>query len=308
MMLVLLTVITVPEPPAELIRAAELATSPAASERRLEYDVEGGIRLGFFWWSRKGVGAASWRFGETQSGCRFVELTAGSDPRSAPMKLNRWGTMMEVFDPRAGQTGSFGLMRITQSRSMTGVREEVSSDGAREFQRYDLLLALTRRSQFGSTAGALYHPSALGLGERATVATLALEKALSGELPIKQGGFTGERCLTEKGTVLFTLSDAVIDALDRPGRTSRFCYVHNGRLFDLVLGKTSSSAHPAHGRVIITDFTVIRRDTGDKNRLKLISGAEGDLRGFPVELTYQPNFWLRLRFTLRKHRATFGVK
>jgi hypothetical protein len=79
-------------------------------------------------------------------------------------------------------------------------------------------------------------------------------------------------------------------------------------LFDLVLGKTSKSAHPVHGRVIVTDFTVIRRDTGEKNRLELISGAEGDLRGFPVELSYQPNFWLRLRFSLRKRSATSVVK
>lgn len=105
MSLAWLALLVASEPPAELQKAADLAAAPAVSSHRSEYEVESAIRLGFFWWSRKRAGSASRRFGTTGSGCRFIELAAGSDPKTAPLKLKRWGAMKEVHDPLVGSGG-----------------------------------------------------------------------------------------------------------------------------------------------------------------------------------------------------------
>lgn len=89
-----------------------------------------------------------------------------------------------------------------------------------------------------------------------------------------------------------------IDAL--PPHLPR-CYVHNGREFDLRIEMISRAVDPAHGRVLVLAFMVIRRDTSERNRLELKSSDEAVTRRFPIGLKYQPDFWLRLRFTLRRH-------
>ena len=59
------------------------------------YTLTARIRLLFIWISRAGIGAGKITWSESNDGASGLALLIGSDPAKAPMRINRWGYILE---------------------------------------------------------------------------------------------------------------------------------------------------------------------------------------------------------------------
>ena len=80
-------------------------------------------------------------------------------------------------------------------------------------------------------------------------------------------------------------------------------YVHNDLIYDLSirgtdwLGPTRVGAQ-SFERLVRTDFSVRNRTTGDVSRFGVTFSPEPDASPLPVQIFFQPSFWLRIELRL----------
>jgi hypothetical protein len=87
------------------------------------------------------------------------------------------------------------------------------------------------------------------------------------------------------------------------GRLEPVSYVYNDAVYDLSvrgsdrLGRTRIVTR-TFDRLIRTDFTIRNRTTGDVSRFGVTYSPDRTVSALPVQIFYQPNFWLRIELRL----------
>ena len=96
------------------------------------------------------------------------------------------------------------------------------------------------------------------------------------------------------------------------------CYVYNSRLYTLTLQRvipvTSQDVHitlKEKGRRIDQryhdlkelQFQVHNHESGAKTNFSVLLGTTGELRGVPVQINYQPNWWFQIVLNLKPKPA-----
>jgi hypothetical protein len=55
---------------------------------------------------------------------------------------------------------------------------------------------------------------------------------------------------------------------------------------------------PKYGNLLQLDFVSVHRETRKKVYFTILAGTEGPLRGVPVQIRYQPNWWFQVLLNL----------
>jgi hypothetical protein len=265
--------------PAEPQTVAQLGPG---SHTEYRYRIEGKIRLALFWVGRDDVGGArlTWR---ADAGRTEFALLAGSDPDRAPRRLNQWLYLRE--EQRARQGSAFVLRSV-----------------APDDERPAMPLPDGSGSRFGASCSAMRDERVTTVGTTVTVPDATyrmfadvLDRIASARSWQRRDAPVPSR--TEAG-FLFALKRA-LDA-DAAGSSSAHpvaTYVYNGAIFDLsvrgrhALGATRVGTQTFSGLVRL-DLSVANRQTGDRTKFAVTyAPSAGPL---PVQILYQPSFWLRI--------------
>ena len=121
------------------------------------------------------------------------------------------------------------------------------------------------------------------------------------------------------------LSSTVLDlderALQRPSAPVTLCYVYNSRQYTLTLEKTRAIPQKAvhytrrntkqtvdqtYRNLIEAQFQ-ISNPAGKKTDFAILLGTEGALRGAPVQINYQPNWWFQITMNLKPGTQTVAA-
>lgn len=141
---------------------------------------------------------------------------------------------------------------------------------------------------------------------------LMLERIEGSERPVRSLA-TGGRC-ARAGSFLATVTELLQAALE--GRSSPLsrCYLHDAQENTLTLEKvTPTQSLPVQLRgpadVIILDtvyhdllqldFVSEHRETGKRVYFTIFVGTQSGLRGVPVQIRYQPNWWFQVILNFR---------
>jgi hypothetical protein len=96
------------------------------------------------------------------------------------------------------------------------------------------------------------------------------------------------------------------------------CYVHDAQENTLVLEssapvkKLPAQLHGPNNVVLLDtvyhdlmemEFVSTHKETGKKVNFALMLGTQGALRGVPVQIRYQPNWWFQVALNLRPENA-----
>jgi len=278
------------------------------------------VRFVFFWGGRDDVGGGYLRIGKAagDEGEQMIQFLFGSDPAKAPMAINRWGGGTEVLRSQdSGQPASsafFGFMKSSKGQSVLAMRRELSDEkanGAHLFEgiisRVDEGRALTTTVPYTSNQDFdLYHYTE---AEKATLQEL--ENNPARHIRTLEGA---ERAACPRaGEFLSTTFQLMDDAVDGRATPESLCYIYNAHHYKATLlsvqpvaEKTVHIALHGNGGALNqtyrhlrqAHFEVVCQETGNKSVFDIVLGTEGNLRGAPIQISYQPNWWFQVILNL----------
>lgn len=279
-------------------RAAQPAgTAQAATSVVHHYAIDGGVRpLLFFWISRRNIGDATitWRH---DSGTTEYSLLIGTDPSRAPRHLNRWGYADERL--RGATATILGVMTRSDEQSLEQAEADVKS-AASQPQAFRVIRE--------SVNGPLARASAMTLGTRQHYTFEQLQAVLAKVPPASAFDHT-RRVTLPPGTApgflaaVARLIEETLSSASTSGDPAPVRYVYNGRLYrlgasDMARKQELTAGGRQYRHLLDTTFDIHNIATGDDTDFEMTYGTEGELRGIPVTIEYQPRWWLRLKLRL----------
>lgn len=279
---------------------SDLTDSPSPPEpppifKEYRYRMSAAIRPLLFWMGDGDVGGARiiWRQGE--DGRRGYEFLLGSDPDRAPRRINRWGFVREELNGhRATQ---IGLMRKTDEKSVEEARANVGFEGEYVFKVIQTVVAGVEARAENTVWLVRDDYTYYDLGEVLGLVTKTPPTPPSvNEASLPPGTHPG---------FLFAVADIVdraVTAATREPReflekvTTRFNF--NAVAYELRLRKTSWEESQEYGDRRYEDLVRIDLESynptlNTTERFTLVCGTEGEWKGVPVYVKYQPKWWFK---------------
>ncbi len=312
-----------PEAEESLRVATEWVRNPSAVRGNYEYAMTARLRLLFFWVTRHDVGGGTIRRGTVAEDPQreLISLLIGSDPAKA-RKINRWGAAMEVVRrvegaSRAPETSVFfGFMtRAKAEESPDETKARMGKEKSSQEFGYQAVISRLDRGQGIAKTVPFATEKELDIYQFAP-----MKEKVFAELDGGAGKFREtpaamrQKCARVSG-FLASVAELVDGALERGIQKDEVCYIHYGELYTLKL--TGAQAVPertvkfemksepklsehTYKDLLDAKFQVVNHQTGKKTEFSLLMGTKGELRGAPVQIDYQPNWWFRVILNLKE--------
>jgi hypothetical protein len=292
--------------------ALKIISTPTLQTERWDYYVTAKVRLLLIWVGAEDVGGGYIARGslEGEPSSKVLKLVIGSDPLKAPRMINHWGAAVEIQE--GGQPGSvfFGFMKSSNAASLKEAERETSSKSLFPFEADISYATLTeahsRLVPLNSNKDFTFRD--LDAAQTKIIKTLTENDGRVRALTTARVG-----CLKTEG-FLSAIQLLVTEAVD--GKTpSDACYVHNARYYILSLLKKSAvdrktvrlnlkngpkAFERTYTDLLETEFEILNTETEERTRFDLLLGTTGNLRGVPVQIHYQPNWWFQVAMDLAK--------
>lgn len=305
---------------AALQQAADWIGAAETVESEFRYVMTCRVRLLLFWAGRDDVGGGYVRIGKATGSDpqKMVRVLFGSDPTKAPLSINRWGAGTEVMRSGAsGQPGPgafFGFMKSSKGQSVLAMRRELSdekNEGEHLFDgiisRVDEDRAISTTIPYESAQDFDFHQYAQA--EKVTLAQLESNPSRH----IRQLEGAARQACPRTGEFLSTILQLIDDAMAQHSTPDTLCYVYNARLYRATLLRVDTVAEKkvhvtlrgsggaldqTYHHLLETHFAVTNEESGVISPFEIALGTEGKLRGAPVQITYQPNWWFQIILNL----------
>jgi hypothetical protein len=278
------------------------------------------LRLLFFWTGRDDVGGGYVRIGRSAGDDpkQTIQVLFGSDPAKAPLSINRWGAGTEILRrDNSGQpvaSAFFGFMKSSKGQSVMAMQKELSKEkngGDHLFEgiisRVDPDRALSSTIPYTSQQDFDFHQYA----EAEKAALQQLENNPTRRIRRMDG--TDRSACPREGEFLSTVLELNDDALAGHSTPETLCYIYNARHYKVTLASVHTvaqkkvSVNRRGGGSILNQnyqhlqqahFDVVNEQTRVTSAFDILLGTEGSLRGAPVQITYQPNWWFQIILNL----------
>lgn len=278
------------------------------------------VRLLLFWAGRDDVGGGYVRIGKATGDDRqqMIQILFGSDPAKAPLAINRWGGGTEVLRREgSGQPAAsafFGFMKSSKGQSVLAMKSELSKERANGvhlftgiISRVDDGRALSTTVPYSSSRDFDLHQYAEA--EKATLQQLATNPAR--EIHRLEGA--ARQACPRVGEFLSTTLSLIDDAIAGAPTPESLCYIYNARHYQATLMSVHFLAEKAvhvalrgnggafdrtYRHLQQAHFEVVNQEMGTKTSFEILLGTEGSLRGVPIQITYDPNWWFQVILNL----------
>jgi len=288
------------------------------------YDMTARVRLLFFWAGKDDVGEGYIRRGVSTEDSRkeFIQVLFGSDPAKAPHAINRWGAGTEISwhakpvtlsDTREDVTSSafFGFMKSSRGKSTAEMQQELKREEQLGLHSFTGILSRVEPTRALSLVSYLESSSDYNLREYDLAEPVMLQHLNSSILPLRSLQ-DNARCPRAE-EFLATVAELMdLGLAGQPPPVSRG-YVYDAQEDTLILEQSSPVAllavqlHGPGNTVLLDtsyhdlqhmDFVNVHKLTGKRVYFSVVVGTQGDLRGVPVQIRYQPNWWFQVVLNL----------
>jgi hypothetical protein len=282
---------------------------------RYDYEVTAAVRFLLFWVSRDDVGQGYIQMGAMSGtpAMETIQLLMGSDPAKAPLGINRWGAASEVWGPEEHSSVFFGFMKASESDSAAAARAELSKEKDEQKYRYNAIISRTSGGRAFSAVVPISSPTDFTLHQLPLAQQMVLQELRAHARPprVLDVGLL-EGCSTGVG-FLFAVRELIGSMLNGNKIPMTRCYVYHARRYLLTVSDSESvremrvslKLHGNAGKVERTyrdlqkaDFTALNTQSNQRTDFQVTYGSSGALRGIPVQIQYQPNWWFRVTLNL----------
>ena len=288
------------------------------------YGMTARVRLLFFWAGKDDVGGGYIRRGVSGEDPRkeFFQVLFGSDPQKAPRAINRWGAGTEISwhknpvsapfsQEDVNSSAFFGFMKSSRGKSAAEMQEEFKREQERGEHSFTGILSRVEPSRAVSLIANLQSDTDYNLHDYNRAEPLMLDRLSDSTQPLRtlQDASRCPRAEEFLATVAELIDASLVDAKAPESR----CYVYDAQENLLTLEHVSPveslpvQLHGPNNTVILNtsyqnllqmDFLSAHKLTGKKVYFSILVGRSGELRGVPVQIRYQPNWWFQVILNL----------
>lgn len=297
-----------------------------------DYVMTARVRLIFFWVGKDDVGGGYIRRGvsKTDPHQELFQVLFGSDPEKAPRAINRWGAGTEVVwhktaldsspDSDVVSSAFFGFMKSSKGKSVSEMQQELKKEKDQGEHQFTGILSRVEPGHAVSLVVPLASDQDFNLHQYEQAEPLIFEKLTASDRPVRTLPEAAgcSRASGFLGTV-WELSDAALAGKKGP---LSLCYVYDAQVNTLTLentepvSKLTVKVNAAKGGLLSNqtfenllqeDFVSTHKVTGKQVYFTILLGTSGNLRGVPVQVRYQPNWWFQVVLNLRPNAARPGL-
>jgi hypothetical protein len=308
-----------PDDQSAILEAASWIRHADHIEAEYDYVMTCRLRLLLFWMGREDVGGGYVRIGKVagQEPQQIIQVLFGSDPAKVPLSINRWGAGTEVL--RMSDSGEpaasafFGFMKSSKGQSVLAMKSELAKEKANGDHLFEGIISRVDDRALSTTVPYVSNRDFdLHQYEEAEKAALQQLESNPSRHIRRLDGVTRQAC-PRMGEFLSTTFQLMNDAVAGRSTPESLCYIYNARHYTATL----ASAHPIsekkvhvtlHGSGAALDqtyhhlqqahFDITCEETGGKSSFDILLGTEGPLRGTPIQITYDPNWWFQVVLNL----------
>ena len=322
---------TAPAPSDARVIQAALESIKTLPDGVAEYDyvMTARVRLLFFWAGKDDVGGGYIRRGRSTEDPRkeFFQVLFGSDPAKAPRAINRWGAGTEMSVHRGVEPPGngaddivsstfFGFMKSSKGKSAGEMQDELKKEKNGGTHSFTGILSTVENDRATSLVVPLQSNEDFSFGQYEKAEPLMIEVLRTSERPVRELAVSSG-CSTT-GEFLSTVSALVDEALAGHASPASRCYVYDAQANTLILEHTapmkelSVQVNGAKGGTLLekkyqdlieAEFTSEHQQTKKRSHFTMLLGTRGALRGVPVQIRYQPNWWFQVVLNLRPTEA-----
>jgi hypothetical protein len=310
-----------------LLEAAAWIQRDSQIDTEYHYVMTCKLHLLFFWAGRDDVGGGYIRIGKsvTAPPQQMIQILFGSDPAKAPRAINRWGAGTEILrnsDSSGPPVGAFfGFMKSSSGQSASAMQQELSKEKGQGNHLFDGIISRVEPNRALSTTVPYASSQDFDLHHYAEAEKATLQQLQSsGERKIRRLEGAREMQCSRVGGFLSTMQQLVDEAVAGRPVPASLCYVYNARHYTATL----LAVHPVPQRAVHValrggasldssyqklqeaHFEVIGKEAESKSSFDILIGTEGKLRGAPIQITYQPNWWFQVILNLMPDSSPSG--
>jgi len=294
----------------------------ATPHLRAEYDyiLTCRLRLLFFWVGRDDLGGGYIKSGQAldDPSLEMIQLLFGSDPAKTPRGINRWGAGTEVDKldgSKIPESSAFvGFMKSSKGQSVSAMQRELSHEKSAGMHLFEAIISRVDATRAIATTVPFYSQKDFDMGQLAEAQKAALDQL--GDNPERKFRSLDEAARREcsrRGGFLSTTQELLERSLTGKATPVSLCYLYNARPYTLTLQRVIPVAtQDVHltlkekGQKIDhsyrdlkeIQFQVRNQESGIKTNFSVLLGTTGELRGVPVQINYQPNWWFQIVLNL----------
>lgn len=289
-----------------------------------DYIMTARVRLLLFWIGKDDVGGGYIRRGISKADPHqeFFQVLFGSDPEKAPRAINRWGAGTEVVwhndaadsspDGEAVRSTFFGFMKSSKGKSVSEMQQELAKEKDKGEHQFTGILSRVEPGHAVSLVVPLASDQDFSLHQYEQAEPLIFEKLASSDKSVRT--LPESAGCSRASAFLGTVSDLVDAALGGKKAPLSLCYIHDAQVNTLTLqnvqpvAKLAVKLNSAKGGVLSNqtyehllqaEFVSVHQSTGKQVNFTILVGTAGNLRGVPVQIRYQPNWWFQVVLNLR---------
>jgi hypothetical protein len=309
-----------------------------APENSVQYNyvMTARVRLLFFWTGKDDVGEGYIRHGISKDDAReeMIQVLFGSDPVKAPRAINRWGAGTEVQwhkSPLAGfasepsddvvASAFFGFMKSSKGKSANEMQEELKKEGEGGEHLFTGILSRVDPGQAVSTTVPLASDTDYTLHGYGSAEPVMYDRLKTMDRPVRS--LAGGGSCDHSRQFLGTVSELINYALAENKAGQERCYAYDSKLNVLTLEHVETVRNVAvkvrgtkgetllentYDQLLQTDFVSCEPATGNKTSFSILVGTRGPLRGVPVQIRYQPNWWFQVVLNLRPESESASAR
>ncbi len=294
-------------------------SAPPRFDAEYDYELTVEIRLLLFWTGKDDVGGGYIKIGRNAADPSFeiIRLLFGSDPARAH-GINRWGSGTEVAKLSPSGTvdwsAFFGFMKSSQGQSVGAMQQELADEKQRDQHRFEAIISRVDSGQAVSTTVPFYSDHDYDFRELEPAERVVLDQMQQGQDRKFHTLDQASADCNRNGGFLTTVQELTNEAVAGKRAPLSLCYVFNSRPYNLTLdavrplpqktvrytlGSTKEKVVREYRDLEEARLHTLNHSTGQKTYFALLIGTKGGLRGTPVQIDYQPNWWFRIVLNLK---------
>jgi hypothetical protein len=311
---------------ASLQHSAELMRTPVHVDAQYDYTMSARVRLLLFWVGKDDVGGGYIRRGTLSQdrASDVIELLIGSDPAKAPRAINRWGAASEIVhkasESSQGVESSafFGFMKVSGGTSAAEMEKELAREKRGGSFLFSAIINQGDRNFDFAKVVPFASDTDYTIHQFDQAKTMVFDRLLGSEGRLKEIAARQVQACGRREGFLESVADLVELAIEGREKAPPVCYFYNGVEHHLTLAQVTRVPTETvrltlreepreylrtYQNLVLARFENFDETTKKKTEFELLLGTEGSLRGVPVQIQYQPNWWFQVSLNLLTPKA-----
>ena len=310
-----------------LQHTTELMRAPLHVDAQFDYTMTARVRLLLFWVGKDDVGGGYIRRGTLprDPASDVIELLIGSDPAKAPRAINRWGAASEIVHKASGSSHSaessafFGFMKVSGGTSAAEMEKELARQKRAGSFLFSAIINQGERKFDFAKVVPFSSDTDFTIHQFDQAKSMVFDRLLGSEGRLKEIALSEVQACGRREGFLESVAELVEPAIDGGDPPPSLCYFYNGVQHQLTLAQVTrvpsetvrltlrDEPHEyvrTYQNLVLARFENFDQTTKKKTEFELLLGTTGSLRGVPVQIHYQPNWWFQVILNLMTPEAT----